>query len=154
MSASARLRATAEAVPSVHETSERAVRALVCGVPPAALGVAGWPAWGASLPLTTVFFVSLAMVAAVVCAAAIVDEPNARGSGARPAWLYATVVTVGYLVRRGLAKSGSRDRYTRTADGVAQGDARSMAGSAHADPAAWAGASARDVSAARPVRRG
>jgi hypothetical protein len=154
MSASAPLRATAAAVPSVHETSERVVRALVFGVPPAALGVAGWPAWGASLPLTTVSFVSAAMVAAVVSAAAIVDERNARGSGARQAWLYATVLTVGYLVRGGLAKSGSRDRYMRTADRVAQGDARSMAGSADADPAAWAGASASDVSAARPVRRG
>ena len=85
MTASARLRATAEAVPSVHETSQRAVRALLFGVPPAALGVAGWPAWGASLPLTTGFFVSVAMVAAVVSAAAIVDEPNARGCGARQA---------------------------------------------------------------------
>jgi hypothetical protein len=112
MSASARLRATAEAVPSVHETSQRAVRALVFGVPPAVLGVAGWPVWGASLLLMTVFFVSVAMVAAVVIAAAIVDEPNARGYGARQAWLYATVLTVGYLVSRGLAKSGSRDRYT------------------------------------------
>ena len=97
MSASARLRATAEAVPSVHETSQRAVRALVFGVPPAAPGVAGWPEWDASLPLTTVVFVSLAMVAAVVTAAAIADEPNARGYGARQAWLYATVLTVGYM---------------------------------------------------------
>ena len=112
MTASAPLRATAEAVPSVHETSERAVRALVFGVPPAAPGVAGWPAWGASLPLTTVIFVSLAMVAAVVIAAAIVDEPHARGYGARQAWLSATVLTVGYLVSRGPAKSGSSDRYT------------------------------------------
>ena len=112
MSASARLRATAEAVPSVHETSERAVRALVLGMPPAALGVAERAAWGASLLLMTVFFVAVAMVAAVVIAAAIVDEPNARGYGARPAWLYATVLTVGYLVSRGLATSGSRDRYT------------------------------------------
>ena len=67
---------------------------------------------GGSLPLTTVVFVSLAMVAAVVIAAAIVDEPNARGYGARQAWLSATVLTVGYLVSRGPAKSGSSDRYT------------------------------------------
>ena len=112
MSASTPLRAAAEAVPSVHETSERAVRALVFGLPPAALAVAGGPAWGGSLPLTTVFFVSLALVAAVVIATAIVDEPNARAYGARQAWLSATVLTVGYLVSRGLAKSGSRDRYT------------------------------------------
>jgi RNA polymerase sigma-B factor len=35
---------------------------------------------------------------------------------------------------------------------VAQGDARSMAGSAHADPAAWAGGSGSEVSAARSAR--
>jgi hypothetical protein len=100
------------AVPSVHETSERVVRALVFGVPPAALAVGGWLAWGGSRHLTTVVFVSLAMVAAVLIAAAIVDERSARGYGARQAWLSATVLTVGSMVRRGPAKSGSRDSNT------------------------------------------
>jgi len=27
-------------------------------------------------------------------------------------WLYATILTVGYMISRGLAKSGSRDPYT------------------------------------------
>jgi hypothetical protein len=27
-------------------------------------------------------------------------------------WLYAAIVTVGYMISRGLAKSGSRDTYT------------------------------------------
>jgi hypothetical protein len=27
-------------------------------------------------------------------------------------WLYATILTVGYMIARGLAKSGSRDPYT------------------------------------------
>ena len=31
---------------------------------------------------------------------------------AHQVWLYATIVTVGYLVSRGLAKSGSREPYT------------------------------------------
>jgi len=31
---------------------------------------------------------------------------------ARQAWLYVSIVTAGYLVSRGLAKSGSRDPYT------------------------------------------
>ena len=31
-------------------------------------------------------------------------------------WLYATILTVGYMVSRGLAKSGSRDPYTDDGD--------------------------------------
>ena len=31
-------------------------------------------------------------------------------------WLYATVLTVGYMIARGLAKSGSRDPYTDDSD--------------------------------------
>ena len=31
-------------------------------------------------------------------------------------WLYATILTVGYMVARGLAKSGSRDPYTEDGD--------------------------------------
>jgi hypothetical protein len=33
-------------------------------------------------------------------------------SGARQAWLYATILTVGYMVSRGFAKSGSREPYS------------------------------------------
>jgi hypothetical protein len=61
---------------------------------------------------TTEFFIYRAMVAALLIAAAIVDQPDAGGYGARQAWLYVTILTVGYLVSRGLAKSGSRDPYT------------------------------------------
>ena len=35
---------------------------------------------------------------------------------AHQVWLYATILTVGYLVARGLAKSGSRDPYTADDD--------------------------------------
>src|SRR5215210_7031508 len=31
-------------------------------------------------------------------------------------WLYATILTVGYMIARGLAKSGSRDPYTDEGD--------------------------------------
>ena len=31
-------------------------------------------------------------------------------------WLYATILTVGYMIARGLAKSGSRDPYTDDGD--------------------------------------
>jgi len=52
------------------------------------------------------------MLAALLISAAVVDEANAGGYGARQAWLYATILTVGYMISRGLAKSGSRDPYT------------------------------------------
>ena len=41
----------------------------------------------------------------------ILDESDAGGFGARQAWLYFTILTVGYMISRGLAKSGSRDPY-------------------------------------------
>ena len=61
---------------------------------------------------TTEFFVFLAMVVAVLIAALIVDDGGDGGFGAKQAWLYVTILTVGYMVSRGLAKSGSRDPYT------------------------------------------
>ena len=48
---------------------------------------------------------------AVLVAASIVDNGDAGGLGARQAWLYVTILTVGYMVSRGLAKSGSREPY-------------------------------------------
>ena len=39
------------------------------------------------------------------------DETDAGGFGAQQVWLYATLLTIGYMVSRGLAKSGSRDPY-------------------------------------------
>jgi hypothetical protein len=35
---------------------------------------------------------------------------------AHQVWLYATILTVGYMIARGLAKSGSRDPYTDDGD--------------------------------------
>jgi stearoyl-CoA desaturase (delta-9 desaturase) len=49
MTAAAAPRDIAETVPIVNETSERVVRAMVVAVPPAALGVAAWLAWGGTL---------------------------------------------------------------------------------------------------------
>jgi hypothetical protein len=57
---------------------------------------------------TTEFFAYVAVLAGILIAGAIVD---AGGYGARQVWLYATILTVGYLLSRGLAKSGSRDPY-------------------------------------------
>jgi hypothetical protein len=61
---------------------------------------------------TTEFFAFLAAVAGVLIAAGMVDEANNGGLGAKQAWLYVTILTVGYMVSRGLAKSGSREPYT------------------------------------------
>ena len=60
---------------------------------------------------TTEFFAFIGVLIAVLIAAAVIDETDAGGFGARQAWLYVTVLTVGYMVSRGLAKSGSRDPY-------------------------------------------
>ena len=60
---------------------------------------------------TTEFFAFVGVLIAVLIAAAVIDESDAGGLGARQAWLYVTVLTVGYMVSRGLAKSGSREPY-------------------------------------------
>ena len=60
---------------------------------------------------TTEFFAFLAVVAGVLIAAAMVDEGDAGSLGAKQAWLYVTILTVGSMVSRGLAKSGSRQPY-------------------------------------------
>jgi hypothetical protein len=61
---------------------------------------------------TTEFFAYLAVLVGVLIAAGMVDEANGGGFGAKQAWLYATILTVGYMISRGLAKSGSREPYT------------------------------------------
>jgi hypothetical protein len=56
---------------------------------------------------TTELIAYVVAVAGVLIAAAIVDESNAGGLGAKQAWLYVTILTVGYMISRGIAKSGS-----------------------------------------------
>ena len=52
-------------------------------------------------------------VLAVLIAAAVTDNgDDGQGFGAKPAWLYVTLLTIGYMVSRGLAKSGVRTRDT------------------------------------------
>ena len=60
---------------------------------------------------TTEFFAFLAVLAGILISAGVVDEANNGGLGARQAWLYATILTVGYMISRGLAKAGSRQPY-------------------------------------------
>jgi len=47
----------------------------------------------------------------LLIAGAMVDQDNEGGLGARQVWLYLTLLTIGYMVSRGLAKSGSSDPY-------------------------------------------
>ena len=54
---------------------------------------------------TTEQIVYVPAVIGVLIAAAIVDN----NFGADPAWRYVTYLTVGYMISRGLAKSGSRN---------------------------------------------
>jgi formate-dependent nitrite reductase membrane component NrfD len=69
---------------------------------------------------TTEFFVYVLSVIAVLVASTLVgDDSNANAVGgatgdyfrADRAWLLITILTVGYMVSRGIAKSGSKDYY-------------------------------------------
>jgi len=61
---------------------------------------------------TTEFIAFLAAVVGVLIAGAVVDDATNGGFDAKQVWLYVTLLTVGYMISRGLAKSGSRDPYT------------------------------------------
>ncbi len=54
---------------------------------------------------TTELIVYVLAVAGVLIASALVDN----SFGADPAWRYVTYLTIGYMISRGLAKSGSRN---------------------------------------------
>ena len=61
---------------------------------------------------TTELIVYVVSVIAVLVAAAVTDNgDDGQGFGASSAWLYVTLLTIGYMISRGLAKSGSRDPY-------------------------------------------
>ena len=55
---------------------------------------------------TTELIAYIAAVIGVLIASAVTD---ASDFGAQEAWFYVTLLTIGYMVSRGLAKSGSRD---------------------------------------------
>ncbi|HEY2371971.1 MAG TPA: hypothetical protein VGH82_05440 [Gaiellaceae bacterium] len=66
---------------------------------------------------TTEFWAMVAVIAGILIASLIVGQgdgngnPNVDAFQAQRAWLYVAIVAVGYMVSRGLAKSGSRDAY-------------------------------------------
>ncbi len=55
---------------------------------------------------TSEFFVYVIAVAAVLIASLVVD-----GFNATEGWMFFTYLTIGYMISRGLAKSGSREPY-------------------------------------------
>ena len=62
---------------------------------------------------TTELWIYMAAVAAVLIAADLVGTASGHGDYFRAdrAWLYIVILTVGYLISRGLAKTGSRQPY-------------------------------------------
>ena len=61
---------------------------------------------------TTELIVFVLSVVGVLIAAAVTDNgDDGQGFGARTAWLYVVLLSIGYMISRGLAKSGSRERY-------------------------------------------
>ncbi len=68
---------------------------------------------------TTEFIAYVVILLAVLIAGLIIgEEDTGRGDdfAANTVWLYAVILTFGYMVSRGLAKSGSRDPYTEDDD--------------------------------------
>lgn len=63
---------------------------------------------------TTEFFAYVAAVIGVLIASAMVDVTD---FGAQEAWFYITLLTIGYMVSRGLAKAGSSDPYDDRVEG-------------------------------------
>jgi hypothetical protein len=62
---------------------------------------------------TTEFFAYLVVLVGILIAGAVTSGGHAHDFfRANQVWLYAAIVTVGYMVSRGLAKAGSRDPYT------------------------------------------
>ena len=55
---------------------------------------------------TSEFFVYIVAAAAILIASLVVD-----GFNATEGWMFFTFLTIGYMVSRGLAKSGSREPY-------------------------------------------
>jgi hypothetical protein len=57
---------------------------------------------------TTELIAYVVIALAILIASAVTDTSD---FGTQEAWFYITLLTIGYMVSRGLAKSGSRDFY-------------------------------------------
>ncbi|GAB2973783.1 hypothetical protein [Frigoribacterium salinisoli] len=65
----------------------------------------------ASFKTTELIAYVLILIGMFIAAAVTDNGDDGQGFGADQVWLYATILTVGYMVSRGLAKSGSREFY-------------------------------------------
>lgn len=62
---------------------------------------------------TTELIAYVVAVVGVLAASAITDTSD---FGTQEAWFYVALLTIGYMISRGLAKSGSRDYYNADTD--------------------------------------
>jgi hypothetical protein len=62
---------------------------------------------------TTEFVAFLAIVAGILISAAVIKATSGHRDvfTAAQAWLYVSIVAVGYMISRGLAKAGSKQHY-------------------------------------------
>src|SRR5215203_6684431 len=69
---------------------------------------------------TTEFWAMVVVIVGILAAAASIKggdtAPGTDEFIARQAWLYVAIVAVGYMISRGLAKSGSREPYDADRD--------------------------------------
>jgi di/tricarboxylate transporter len=69
---------------------------------------------------TTEFWAMVVVIVGILAAAAMIKggdtAPGTDEFIAKQAWLYVAIVAVGYMISRGLAKSGSRDPYDAERD--------------------------------------
>ena len=66
---------------------------------------------------TTEFYAYVATLVMILIAGAVIKEKNnVDAFRADKVWLYVTILTVGYMIARGLAKSGSREPYWQDSD--------------------------------------
>jgi hypothetical protein len=67
---------------------------------------------------TTEFYSYLAVLAGLLLAGLLTSAGDGHDDRfqAHQVWLYATILTVGYMISRGLAKSGSRDPHSDDGD--------------------------------------
>lgn len=61
---------------------------------------------------TTEFVAYVVILIGLLIAGAITGDNGDDSFNADEVWLFATLLTIGYMISRGLAKSGSRDPYT------------------------------------------
>ena len=63
---------------------------------------------------TTEFIAYVVILISMFIASAVVDSnEDPEGFGPQQVWLFATLLTIGYMISRGLAKSGSREFFDR-----------------------------------------